>query len=536
MVRVLATLVAGTVAAAGLTLVPVVEAAAASTGSAYVPPVRPPAAVVVDHFRAPPTPYAPGNRGLDYAVVPGTRVVASAAGVVVFAGAVGGALHVTIAHPDGLRTTYSFLARVLVTRSQAVHQGQVVGVAGPTFHFGVRDSAGDYLDPELLFAGHLGAHLVPGPDEGAAPLVDDTNRERSELLQVVRDLIARAGGPVAALVHEEQSLLPMVSSAQLADELADLARSQRRCTPGSVQVPPPAGRRVAVLVGGLGSTGASASVDRVDTSALGYRSGDVLRFSYAGGRVPSPRDARRGAVMGRSVAWSSIPVHTYRRHDTEVDLRVAADRLVDLLAQVAAAAPGTPIDVIAHSEGGVVTRLALDQAVSEGRLPPQLGLVVTIATPHQGADAATALEAATASPGAAVVLRGAAGMTESGVDLDGPAVSQLSQVSPIAAELARDLPPGVRMLSLGASGDLTVPWVRTRAPGATPVLVDLSGPSAHERLPGAAATTRAIALALAGRPPACLGRLAAVRGVITSHLAAQGEDAVGLTLGLTLQP
>src|SRR5450432_1023750 len=108
MVRCVAFL-AACVVALGLTLVPTAAPAAArGSDPAYIPPVRPPRGIITDHFRPPPTPYAAGNRGLDYATVPGTPIVASGAGTVVFAGQVGGTLHVTIAHPDGLRSSYSF--------------------------------------------------------------------------------------------------------------------------------------------------------------------------------------------------------------------------------------------------------------------------------------------------------------------------------------------------------------------------------------------------------------------------------------------
>ena len=50
------------------------------------------------------------------------------------------------------------------------------------------------------------------------------------------------------------------------------------------------------------------------------------------------------------------------------------------------------------------------------------------------------------------------------------------------------------------------------------------------------ATTRAIALAVAGRPPACVGLSTGLREVVTSHLAAQTEDAVGLSLALATTP
>jgi len=526
MSRALAASIAVAVVTLGLVPAPRAGAALAGDAPVYLPPVRPPMGVVTDRFWPPPNPYAAGNRGLDYATVPGATIVASAAGVVVFAGQVGGALHVTVAHPDGLRTSYSFLARLLVTSGQAVEAGQPVGRAGAIFHFGVRDAAGHYLDPEQLFAGRVGAHLVPGPDDGAPPLGSDADRERRSLLEVVRGVLGRTGGGVAAFAEEELSVLPSVSAYRLAHELTAFAGSQRRCTPAAQRVPAPRGRRIVVLVGGLGSTASSAAVDQVDTMRLGYDPADVLRFSYTGGRV-----ARRG-----SGPWPGVAVRGYDRRDTEVDLRTAGAELVDLLDQVTRLAPGVPVDVIAHSEGGVVARLAIDRALAEGRLPARLGVVVTIATPHQGADAATALQADRANPGARLAMLAVSGRVAPGLDLEGSSLAQLSQVSGVTAELSKPVPPGVRLVSIGASGDLTVPWVRTVTPGAASVLVDLAGPSAHDRLPGAAATTRAIALALAGRPPPCLGLAAGVRGVVTSHLVAEDEDAFGLTMALGAMP
>ena len=130
----------------------------------YLPPVDAP---IVDHFRPPPCSWCPGNRGIDYAVDPGTPVRASAAGVVTFAGAIGAERFVSVLHADGLRTTYAYLATVIVRAGQAVAQGAVVGLAGATVHFGVRRGS-IYLDPELLLAGWRPvARLVP--TDGAAP-------------------------------------------------------------------------------------------------------------------------------------------------------------------------------------------------------------------------------------------------------------------------------------------------------------------------------------------------------------------------------
>ena len=131
----------------------------------YQPPVDAP---VIDPFRAPPAPWAAGNRGIDYATVPGTRVGAAADGAVVFAGMVGGSLHVVVRHADEIRTSYSFLRAVLVHRGDQVVRGEPVGTTGDRFHFGTR--IGDvYIDPALLFgdAGPPRVHLVPDRDAAA---------------------------------------------------------------------------------------------------------------------------------------------------------------------------------------------------------------------------------------------------------------------------------------------------------------------------------------------------------------------------------
>ncbi|MDQ1375138.1 MAG: hypothetical protein QOJ09_2476, partial [Actinomycetota bacterium] len=97
-----------------LLVVAVARAAPASaTASGYQPPVSAP---VADPFRPPSSTYGPGNRGLDYATAPGTEVKAAGDGEVVFAGQVGGGLHVVVLHPDGIRSSYSFLSSVRVQR------------------------------------------------------------------------------------------------------------------------------------------------------------------------------------------------------------------------------------------------------------------------------------------------------------------------------------------------------------------------------------------------------------------------------------
>jgi murein DD-endopeptidase MepM/ murein hydrolase activator NlpD len=124
----------------------------------YRPPVP---SSVTDRYRPPPAPWAAGNRGWTYVVVPGIAVDAAADGTVVFAGAVGGTLAVSILHADGVRTTYSYLVSIAVRRGQHVTAGEKVGLASGLFHFGAL--VGDtYLDPASLFAtGPPRVHLTP---------------------------------------------------------------------------------------------------------------------------------------------------------------------------------------------------------------------------------------------------------------------------------------------------------------------------------------------------------------------------------------
>jgi murein DD-endopeptidase MepM/ murein hydrolase activator NlpD len=139
-----------TVALVATTVFSVVSASATGHSvprTGYRPPVDRP---VTDPFRAPANRYSAGNRGLDYATAPGDPIVAIGAGTVTFAGAIAHELFVTVRHSDGLDSTYSFLSEVTVHRGEVVMRGQQLGIAGASFHLGVR-RGDEYLDPARLF-------------------------------------------------------------------------------------------------------------------------------------------------------------------------------------------------------------------------------------------------------------------------------------------------------------------------------------------------------------------------------------------------
>ena len=134
--------------------------------AAYRPPVSGP---VIDPFRPPPRPWMAGNRGIDYATIPGTLVGAIGPGRVAFAGAVAGRLAVTVDHPDGLRSSYVWLATIDVRVGDQVVAGDPVGRSGTVVHLGVR--RGDtYLDPASLWGTRATVgHVVLVPDASAGP-------------------------------------------------------------------------------------------------------------------------------------------------------------------------------------------------------------------------------------------------------------------------------------------------------------------------------------------------------------------------------
>ncbi len=143
---------------------------------------------VLRGFEPPPDPYSAGHRGIDIGAPFGSPLLAAQDGTVAFAGYVAGALYISIDHPDGVRTTYSWLSAIGVTKGQTVVRGQVIGSTGhghpevvePHLHFGAR--VGDtYIDPmTLLGPGSVVGliHLAPLAGPGTSPAVEGTRPGR----------------------------------------------------------------------------------------------------------------------------------------------------------------------------------------------------------------------------------------------------------------------------------------------------------------------------------------------------------------------
>ena len=496
------------------------------TEASYATPTR---GRLVDGFRPPASEWDPGNRGHEYATGEGDPVTVSAPGVVLFAGSVGTARHVTVLHPDGLRTSYAFLVEVAVVEGAVLEAGAMVGLSGGRFLFSIRDAGGRYLDPMSVLEATVRwvAELVAHDD----PRVSDSARllrslhERSLLEEfgrwadrtgrwVVDGLgeVARFATVVALEVAHRATWAAMralVDSDELILVGLRLARAvvgAMACTPDSVRPARPGGPHLAVLVGGLDAGPDPVAFHAFDTASLGFEPTEVIRFSYDGGRAPDP-------VLD-VVPWLA-PIRV-TSHDEESTRRSVADTasvLVDLLLALGDIRSRAVIEVYGHSLGGLVAvTAAVDLAARPD--PPALR-VVTFSSPHGGLALAELLDRADDIPGVGVLSRL--------VGLPGgrPVVDDL------AGGLDVEVPEGLAILSLAATADPVVPATRSRLRGATEVVVGTGG-FHHDGLLAHPDVLREIHLFRAGRPPACRPLLQRVAAVVVPELI---DEAHGLIAG-----
>lgn len=411
-----------------------------------IPPVDGP---VSRGFEAPAARWTSGHRGIDYQVPPGARIRASGDGTVTFSGRVPRGLALTIDHGEGLQTTYTLLARTYVSDGQVVAQGQWIGAAGAAhpgraggLHFGVRLN-GSYADPaDFLGASDMSnaIHLVPTSEQ------------------------AHPGPP---------SLTRQVEGSTVA------------CTPagdsgGWARAP---NDNAVVVIGGINSEWDADSLPKAFAlpARLGYPASKTYRFSYAGPRAAS-----------------------YDRTATYGDLRVAGARLDALLRRIGRAHPGASVDVLAHSQGGLVAREYLKGwAHSWDPARPQVEHLVTLATPHQGAPLAaevTDLDDRTIT-GATVMdlltrfdhldvgvvpvtlmplARAAEALENLVPDPRAAAVDQMVEGSAYLRRLSsEDVAYGTRVLALQAPWDLAVPADHARFPGELNRVVRAALPEQH---------------------------------------------------------
>lgn len=267
------------------------------------------------------------------------------------------------------------------------------------------------------------------------------------------------------------------------------------CEPGRPlrAAPGPPNGNVAVAIAGLSSRSDRGAYPLVAATVarLGYPRSRTYVFSYAG----IDRDDLHAPYGPRA---------------TYGDLRAAAQRLGELLVAIGRRHPGADVDLIAHSQGGLVARayLAL-QAESWDARRPRVANLVTFATPHRGAPLAGEAGEIDGTLSGALVLEGASALLGGGEALPDPddaVVGQLAPGSALIEDLAHeDVVFGTRALTLAGAADVVVPPQQAGFEGSDHHVV---APSALNDHSGVLRSGPALGTAydfLRGRPATCKG-------------------------------
>lgn len=544
----LASTLALTIAAAALGPHPFATARAGSLNAGAVAqepappsPERPVDGPVAEWFDAPAGRFDPGHRGIDLAVPLGTPVHAAADGTVAFAGVIAGSRFVTLVHPalpgtGRLETTYSFLSRIDVHAGDTVHAGDILGASGTghpggtvaSLHFGVRRD-GRYVDPAPMLGlsqavpGDVSGLVSLGPLPRRKPLAPRPTppapRPPTRLLAQGRSRETTSARAAPGLGRG-----PRPASGPVRQQCADEATAPLPALPTSAELhagaraPAPPGENVVVAIAGIGSStwplpdgsvASDAAMYRLDLRTLGYPADRIHHFSYRG--VPANEQP--------SQAGDSAPYRLhlpYNRRDTFQPIARSAVLLQQLVERIHAADPTRHIDLVAHSQGGVVAQYYVEQLYDPARPGgPVVDHLVTIASPHLGADLA-GLSARLGAVGAAEPVRRrmdrlaeALGAPPPG----SPAAGDLAPGSPTMDDLTRRWAESaeaasVRTTTIAAGSDLVVPAQRTKLPGTLNYTVDVPGTgaslwTAHTAIVAAEATKRIAYGALSDRPAPC---------------------------------
>ena len=493
--------------------------------------------------------FGAGHLGVDLAAPPGTSVHAAGPGVVSFAGSVAGALHVVVAHAGNLRTSYSFLATIAVRRGERVASGDVVGTTGgvgtghdgSVLHFGLR-SGDTYIDPMLLLRPvdlatvvHLAPTSIPprpasGSNErrglvaglvhGAGVLVraagtalGASGRVAGAALVDGRDALVAAGSSVRRFV---ESRFPL--QAAVARGLSTWLSEREHCDSQAPSADGTGGsdHRVMIVAGLDSSITDGGPSSPLPADKLGYEAGEVTYFSYA----------RDGG--------------DYTPADTEGSLRTAARRLGAQLRALERREPGREVDLLGHSQGGVIVTEFLTHVYDAGDPSyPPLGTVVALSSPFGGTPIATAgTGVARTRLGRAALDAGGAVAERLGVSIPDPrsgSARDLAEHSAFTDHLqASKLPEQVQLTAIGAGTDFLVPAPFASRSDAHNTVVIPHALNAHTAIvtdPSALMATRA---AIEQRPLPCRSLTSTVAAEVVSTGIVSGERAAGAAAALAV--
>jgi hypothetical protein len=264
-----------------------------------------------------------------------------------------------------------------------------------------------------------------------------------------------------------------------------------------------------MVVAGINSSGAAwdrGPTVELDVDALGYHQAEdeVRYYSYA-------------ADGGR-----------YTKNDTHRPIVESAALLAAQLRAMQREQPGREVDLIAHSQGGVVVDVFLEHFYRAGDQSfPPLGNVVTLSSPHEGAPLATVGHQVRASPIGRAALDAVEGMS-SVPPPSSAAVQDLAEhSSTIRAIQARGVPDHFDVTTIGATEDFVVPATNISLPGATETVAAVNAVNEHSAIVRAPDALKAVRAALEGRPPPCVGLVTALRSAVAPVVISRVEHTLG---------
>ncbi len=192
-------------------------------------------------------------------------------------------------------------------------------------------------------------------------------------------------------------------------------------------------------------------------------------------------------------------------------MRGAALRLQRLVQEVGRRHPGRDVDLIAHSQGGIIARTYL--ALIAPRSPievPAIDHVITYASPHTGAPgagAAVALREGTLIGG--IFLDAASGLSQAGAPIPDPNSTATAQLAPgselLGSLAAQDVKWGTQVLALAIPNDVVVPADKALWPEKSSRVVPPKGAWGHEEIVASDAARGIAYDFLRDLPPTCPG-------------------------------
>lgn len=266
------------------------------------------------------------------------------------------------------------------------------------------------------------------------------------------------------------------------------------------QAPPPPNDNIVVAVAGIASHtkgGVAASIYEMDLRTLGYSEEQLFNYSYSG------IEERKGE--GR---WS---LHRpYEAKDTYKSILDSAKLLKEQINEIGRRHPGRKIDLVAHSQGGLVAQAYITTFYDPNKSDVTVDHLVTISSPHHGTDGAQ-LHARLDGSFQGQISLAQLNWIASKVGLPPPssaAAREMAEDSDFITELkARWDPERVKATTIAATFDYVVPAQHTRLSGARHFTSDMRGfgtvAADHGEVVDANSTKEILYNALADTPSRC---------------------------------